>query len=433
MLDLEMIRGQAEYVREGLRRRGMDPGIVDVVLDLDRRRRALIRELQPLKERRNELSRRLASRGGRAEAEELKAEAEALKRLIQEKAQELRACEAELHKTLLEIPNVPHPTVPVGEDSDDNVVVRTWGEPPEFDFEPKPHWELGKRLGILDIERGTKLAQSRFYVLQGEGVRLELALIRFMLDLHVREHGYTPVLPPFLVNERTMTGSGNLPKFERELFRCRDDDLYLIPTAEVPLVNLYMDEILPEEDLPLYLTAWTPCFRREAGAPGRDTKGLIRVHQFNKVELVKLCTPEQSYAELERMVRDAEEVLRRLGLPYRVVALCTGDLGFATAKTYDLEVWFPSQGVYREISSCSNCEDFQARRGNVRYRPAEGGRPRFVHGLNGSGVAVGRCWAAILENYQRPDGSVVVPEALRPYLDGQEVLEPVEPVARARV
>jgi seryl-tRNA synthetase len=317
---------------------------------------------------------------------------------------------------LLLIPNIPHETVPVGTDEEDNVVLRVEGEPPQFSFEPQPHWDIGENLDILDFTRGVKIAGSRFTVLKGWAAKLERAIVNFMLDLHTTEHGYTEIFPPFLVNRQTMTGTGQLPKFEEDLFLSERDDLFLIPTAEVPVTNLYSQEILPGEILPIYHTAYTACFRAEAGAAGRDTRGLIRQHQFNKVELVKFATPEDSYLELEKLTDNAEEVLRRLGLPYRVVTLSTGDLGFSAAKTYDLEVWFPAAGGYREISSCSNFEDFQARRANIRYRPEPGARPRFVHTLNGSGLAVGRTLAAVLENYQQEDGSVVVPEALRPYM-----------------
>lgn len=314
------------------------------------------------------------------------------------------------------IPNIPHSSVPVGPDETANVVVREVGTPPAFSFEPRPHWEIGEALDILDFARGAKIAGARFTVLKGAGAQLERALINFMLDLHTREQGYTEVFPPFLVNRTTMTGTGQLPKFEEDLFLCTREDLFLIPTAEVPVTNLYSGEILSGDDLPIYLTAYTACFRAEAGAAGRDTRGLIRQHQFNKVELVKFTKPEDSYDELEKLTDDAEEVLRRLGLAYRVVVLSTGDLGFSAAKTYDIEVWFPSAGCYREISSCSNFEDFQARRAGIRYKPEPGLRPRFVHTLNGSGLAVGRTLAAILENYQQEDGSVVVPKVLRPYM-----------------
>jgi len=320
---------------------------------------------------------------------------------------------------MLRLPNLPHRSVPLGEDERQNVELRRWGEPRTFTFEPRPHWEIGEKLGILDFERGARLAGSRFTVTKGWGARLERALINFMLDLH-RERGYEEVIPPHLVRPEILEGTGQLPKFEEDLYRCERDDLYLIPTAEVPLTNLFRGEILREEDLPVYLTAYTPCYRREAGSHGKDIRGIIRQHQFNKVELVKIVHPDTSYEELEKLTADAEEVLRLLGLPYRTVELCTGDLGFSASKTYDIEVWFPSQRRYREVSSCSNCEDFQARRMNTRFRDSRG-RNRFVHTLNGSGLAVGRTLAALLENYQREDGTVEVPEVLRDYLKAEVI------------
>jgi seryl-tRNA synthetase len=410
MIDINRLRTDPELFRRGLIARGQDPGYVDRLLGLDARRRELLSQIEPLRAQRRALS----ARGGADP--EARLQARHLGERIAALEQELQALEQELQQVALTIPNLPHSTVPDGRDGGGNIVVRTWGEPRRFSFPPRPHWEIGEQLGILDFARGARLARARFPLYRGAGAMLEWALVQFMLDLHVHQHGYTPILPPFLVNRATMTASGNLPKFADQLFHCPEDDLFLVPTAEVDLVNLYMDEILAEDQLPLRLTAYTPCFRREAGASGRDTRGLIRVHQFNKVELVKLTTPETSYDELEGMVKDAAHVLELLGLPYQVVLLCSGDMGFAAAKTYDLEVWLPGQGEYREISSCSNCEDFQARRGNVRYRPAGGGKPRFVHGLNGSGVAVGRTVVALLENYQEEDGSVIVPEVLRPYL-----------------
>ncbi len=323
------------------------------------------------------------------------------------------------------VPNLPHESVPVGTSAAENAVVRTWGEPRTFDFEPKPHWDLGPALGVLDFERATKISGSRFAILMGAGAALERALINFMLSLHAGEHGYTEVQPPFMVSSSTLYGTGQLPKFEQDLFKIAGEwDLYLIPTAEVPVTNLYRGEILDGRQLPLKYTSYTPCFRSEAGSYGADVRGLIRQHQFDKVELVKFATPETSYDELEGLTRDAERVLQLLGLPYRTVLLCTGDMGFSAAKTYDIEVWLPSQKTYREISSCSNCEAFQARRANIRFRPQGIGKTEFVHTLNGSGLAVGRTWIAIVENYQQADGSVVVPEALRPFLNGREVIEP---------
>jgi seryl-tRNA synthetase len=332
--------------------------------------------------------------------------------------------EKALNGLLLQLPNIPHDSVPIGPDESANVEIRKWGEPRDFDFEPRPHWEIGEMIGALDFERGAKLSGSRFTVLKGAGARMERALLNFMLDLHTTEHGFTEVMPPLLVNTETMTGTGQLPKFADDLYRC-SDDLWLIPTSEVPLTNLYAGEIVKEEDLPRYLTAYTPCFRREAGAHGRDVRGILRQHQFDKVEMVKICTPETSYEELEHLTACAGKVLERLGLPYRVVCLSSGDMGFGAAKTYDLEVWLPSQDKYREISSCSNCADFQARRMNTRYRPAGGGKTRFVHTLNGSGIAIGRCLLAIMENYQNEDGSVRVPDALVPYMGGVTLLETI--------
>jgi len=319
---------------------------------------------------------------------------------------------------MLVIPNLPHESVPKGSDARDNPEVRRWGDPPKFDFKPKNHWEIGEELGILDFARAAKIAGARFVLYQGQGAHLERALINFMLDLHTEQRGYKETIPPFLVNRDSVIGTAQLPKFEADLFRIPDPELFLVPTGEVPLTNIHRGEILSGEDLPLYYVAYTPCFRREAGSYGQDVRGLIRLHQFNKVELVKLTEPKNSYQELEKMVQDAEEVLRQLQIPYRIVELCAGDLGFAAAKTYDLEVWLPGQGTYREISSCSNCEDFQARRAGIRYRSDKKGRPAFVHTLNGSGLAVGRTLVAVLENYQQKDGSVTVPEVLRPYMRG---------------
>lgn len=416
LLDLKFIRSQQEVVREALAKRGNDFDL-DQVLVWDEKRRSIIAESEKLKNRRNTLSQEVGRlKAAKQDATELMDEVREISQRIKDADQELAELEQKLHQALLLIPNIPHESVPVGTDEEDNVVLRIEGEPSKFGFEPRPHWEIGEELDILDFTRGVKLAGARFTVLKGWGAKLERALINFMLDLHTMEHGYTEVFPPFLVNRQTMTGTGQLPKFEDDLFLCERDDLFLIPTAEVPVTNLYSSEILPGEMLPIYHTAYTACFRAEAGAAGRDTRGLIRQHQFNKVELVKFTTPDDSYLELEKLTDDAEEVLRRLGLPYRVVSLSTGDLGFSAAKTYDLEVWFPAAGSYREISSCSNFEDFQARRANIRYRPEQGARPRFVHTLNGSGLAVGRTLAAVLENYQQEDGSVIVPEVLRPYL-----------------
>ncbi|CEO89305.1 serine--tRNA ligase [Syntrophaceticus schinkii] len=416
MLDLKFIRSHQEIVKEALAKRSNDFEL-EQVLVWDERRRSIISESEKLKNSRNTLSQEVGRlKAAKQDATELMDEVRGISRQIKEMDQELADLDERLNQELLLIPNIPHETVPVGTDEEDNVVLRVEGEPPQFSFEPQPHWDIGENLDILDFTRGVKIAGSRFTVLKGWAAKLERAIVNFMLDLHTTEHGYTEIFPPFLVNRQTMTGTGQLPKFEEDLFLSERDDLFLIPTAEVPVTNLYSQEILPGEILPIYHTAYTACFRAEAGAAGRDTRGLIRQHQFNKVELVKFATPEDSYLELEKLTDNAEEVLRRLGLPYRVVTLSTGDLGFSAAKTYDLEVWFPAAGGYREISSCSNFEDFQARRANIRYRPEPGARPRFVHTLNGSGLAVGRTLAAVLENYQQEDGSVVVPEALRPYM-----------------
>jgi len=424
MIDINLIREKPGYVKERLATRDKElVSLVDKVLELDKGRREIIKKLEALRSERNKLSKEIGKlkREGK-DTTEIQNRVKALKAEIDKLEEDLKKVEEELKETLLWIPNLPHPSVPVGEDEKDNVEVRRWGEPRKFDFEPKPHWEIGEKLGIFDFKRGAKLSGSRFTVITGWGARLERALINFMLDLHTKK-GYKEVCPPHLVKPEILIGTGQLPKFEEDLYKCERDKLYLIPTAEVPLTNLYREEILKEEDLPIYLTAYTPCYRREAGAYGKDIRGIIRQHQFDKVELVKIVHPDNSYEELEKLVKDAEEVLQLLGLPYRVVELCTGDLGFSAAKTYDIEVWFPSQNRYREISSCSNCEDFQARRMNTRFKDSKTGKNRFVHTLNGSGLAVGRTLAAILENYQQEDGSVVVPEVLRDYV-GTNVIRP---------
>jgi len=426
MLDLKLIREKPEWVKERLRTRGEDYPI-DEVLAFDERRRALLQEVEALRHERNEKSEeigRLKKAGKDELAKALSEEVKALSAKLKALEEELKEVEKNLYETLSRIPNLPHESVPYGESDKDNVVIKKFGEPPQFPFEPKPHWELGEKLGIFDFERAAKLTGSRFTVYYREGALLERALINFMLDLHIKKHGYVEVLPPFIVNSASMFGTGQLPKFREELFKLEDWDYYLIPTAEVPVTNLHRDEILPEEVLPLYYTAYTPCFRAEAGAYGKDIKGIVRQHQFNKVELVKFVVPETSYEELESLLLDAEEVLQLLELPYRVVVLCTGDLGFAAAKTYDIEVWCPGQNRYVEISSCSNFEDYQARRANIRYRPKGGGKPRFVHTLNGSGLAIGRTLMAILENYQQEDGSVLIPKALHPYTGGLKKIEP---------
>ncbi len=423
MLDIELLRKDPEWVRERLSTRDKAYAeLVDKALELDRERRAILKEIERLRAERNAKSKEIGKlkKEGK-DTSELEAEVKNLRESIEKYEVELSEVETKLREVMLSIPNLPHESVPVGEDESQNVEVRRWGKPREFNFQPKPHWEIGERLGIIDFERASKLSGSRFSVLLGWGAKLERALINFMLDLHSKK-GYKEVLPPHLVRPEILIGTGQLPKFEEELYRCERDDLYLIPTAEVPLTNLFRDEILSEDQLPIYMVSYTPCYRREAGSYGKDVRGLIRQHMFDLLDLVKIVKPEHSYEELERLTADAEAVLQALGLPYRVVLLCTGDMGFASAKTYDIEVWFPSQGRYREISSCSNCEDFQARRMNTKYRDSQG-KLHFVHTLNGSGLAVGRTLSAILENYQQEDGSVIVPPALRDYL-GVDVINP---------
>ncbi len=422
MLDIRLFRENPEELSKTLATRyGEFP--VDDVVGLDARRREVLTLTDELRSERNQGSRQIAElRKSGGDTAGLTERMRLIGEEIRKNEEMISDMENRIQALLLEIPNIPHESVPVGEDEDSNRVVRTWGEPREFDFEPLPHWELGEALGILDFERGVRLAESRFTVLKGLGARLERALVNFMLDIHTKEHAYQEVQPPFMVNSETMKGTGQLPKFAEDLYSCSSDDLWMIPTAEVPLTNLHRGEILPEDDLPLRYTAYTPCFRREAGSHGRDVRGMLRQHQFDKVELVKICSPESSYAELESLTASAEVILKRLGLPFRTVLLSTGDMGFAASKTYDLEVWLPTQGKYREISSCSNCEDFQARRMNTRFRPRDGGRVRYVHTLNGSGIAVGRCLIAILENCQNRDGSVSMPESLVPYMDGTEVI-----------
>ncbi|MFZ8863844.1 MAG: serine--tRNA ligase [Thermocrinis sp.] len=416
MLDIELLRKNPEFVKERLRLRKEDyPRLVDEALRLDEERRSILRELEALRAERNALSKEIGKRKSKGEqTTELEGKVKEIKEKIEGLEDKLSKVEEQLKRVMLSIPNIPHQSVPVGKDETENVEVRRWGVPRDFDFEPKAHYEIGEALGILDFERGASLSGSRFTVMWGWGAKLERALINFMLDFHT-SRGYKEVWVPHLVKPEILEGTGQLPKFEEDLYFCERDGMYLIPTAEVPLTNLFRDTILEEKDLPIYLTAYTPCYRREAGAYGKDIRGIIRQHQFDKVELVKIVHPDTSDQELEKLTADAEEILRLLGLPYRVVALCTGDLGFASAKTYDIEVWFPSQNKYREISSCSNCTDFQARRMNTRFKDSQG-RKRFVHTLNGSGLAVGRTLAAILENYQQKDGSVVVPEVLRDYL-----------------
>jgi len=420
MLDIKLLREDLPRVKERMATRGTVVDWDEFVL-LDRERREALSNLERLKEKKNRLSGEIGKvKKSGGDAASLMREVEEISEAIKNGEGPLAEIEARFEKFMLMVPNLPHPTVSLGKSSKDNKEVRRWGEPPKFDFSAKNHWDVGEELGILDFTRAAKLAGARFALYKGAGARLERALINFMLDLHTQERAYQEVLPPFLVNRDVMTGTGQLPKFEEDAFRIADPELFLIPTAEVPLTNIHRGETLECDDLPIRYVAYTPCFRREAGSYGQDVRGLIRQHQFNKVELVKLTEPESSYEELERMVQDAEEVLKRLKLPYRVVELCTGDMGFSAAKTYDLEVWLAGQGNYREISSCSNCEDFQARRAQIRYRKEKRGKPIFVHTLNGSGLAVGRTLVAILENYQQKDGTVVIPEVLCPYMGGLE-------------
>ena len=420
MLSIELIRNQPEVVAQALVRKGEDPPI-EKLLDLDSRRRKLIQTGDELRARRNETSRQISSMKERPP--ELIAEMRQVGDDIKASEQEVDQMDSEIRDLLLELPNLPLDDVPDGLGEEDNVVVHTVGEIPTFDFEPLPHWDLGERLGIIDFQRGVKLAGSRFFLLKGQGARLERALINWMLDLHTTEHGYTEVLLPAVVKREIMEGSGNLPKFGDNLYRDVEDDLWLVPTAEVPLTSIHKGEVLKAEELPLNYTAYTPCFRREKAAAGRDTRGIKRVHQFDKVEMYKLVEPDSSENELQRMLGDAEDVCRRLRLPYRVLRLCAGELGFASAKSYDLEMWAPGCGEWLEVSSCSNCTDFQARRTGLRYRPEEGSRPAFVHTLNGSGLALPRVVISIMENCQQADGSIVIPEALRPYT-GFDVITP---------
>ncbi len=426
MLDPAFVRDHADLVRAALTNRGADAEALLLALTpLDEKRRSLILQVETLKREQNAAAEEVAKRKKAGEDVSGIVDANRARgQQVKELDTALQSLEEERRRLLLTIPNVPHATVPVGRSAADNTEVRRVGEPREFDFEPKAHWDLGPALGILDFERGTKIAGARFTVLMRDGAKLARALINFMLDLHTRQHGYTEVEPPFLANSASLTGTGNLPKFEQDLFKIAGEwDLYLVPTAEVPLTNLYRGEILDGRSLPLRFTAYTPCFRSEAGSYGADVRGLIRQHQFDKVELMIFAAPDQSYDELERLTSNAERVLQLLELPYRTMLLATGDMGFASAKTYDIEVWLPSQKVYREISSCSNTEAFQARRANIKYRPGGSGKADFLHTLNGSGLAVGRTLIAILENYQQQDGTVVVPTALRPFMGGQELIE----------
>ena len=418
MLDIKYLRQNIEFVTQKMRERGQTMNL-ERFIALDARRRDIIQEVEGLRGERNAASKLIGEKKKKGEdAAELISRTGKISDRIKELDETLNRTDEELQAILMTLPNIPHASVCPGKSAEDNPVVRVWGEKRAYPFVPKPHWEIGEALKILDFARGAKITGARFTLYRGLGARLERAIINFMLDLHTGEHGYTEMLPPFMVNRESITVTGQLPKFEEDLFRIDKTDYFLIPTAEVPVTNIHRDEILAEQELPLCYAAYTPCFRAEAGSYGKDTRGLIRQHQFNKVELVKFSQPERSYDELEKLTRDAEEVLQRLEIPYRVVSLCTGDLGFSAAKTYDIEAWLPGQEAYREISSCSNFEDFQARRAAIRFRRAQGGKVEFVHTLNGSGLAVGRTLVAVLENYQQQDGSVAIPAALQPYMGG---------------
>ncbi len=423
MLDAKMVRANPELVETALRNRNQI-GILENFLGLDSQRRTLLVEAEEIKKFRNQASQEVGQKMKQGQnPEELVERVRQAGQKIKELDQKLNEVEDAIESIMLNIPNIPDESVPIGTDEQSNVTIRMWGNPRNFDFEPQAHWDIGPKLGILDFERAAKLSGARFTVYKGLGARLERAIINFYLDTHIYQHNYQEIFPPFMVNKECMVGTGQLPKFAEDMFKVEGREMYLVPTAEVPLTNLYREEILEEKDLPIYMTAYTACFRAEAGSHGRDTRGVIRQHQFNKVELVKITKPESSYEELEEMTRNAETVLQLLGIPYRVVLLSTGDMGFSSAKTYDLEVWMPSYNDYKEISSCSNCLDFQARRANIRYRPASKEKIRYVHTLNGSGVAVGRTVAAILENYQQQDGSVEIPEVLRPYMGGLGIID----------
>lgn len=425
MLDLKFIRENPDLVRNSLTKRKLNPELVDEFLEYDNRRRDILYEVEQLRHKRNVASEKIGQlkRAGE-DVQPMISEMKDVSDRIKTFENELDDVEKKVNSIRLEIPNIPHADVPVGDDEEENELIRKWGEPREFSFDFKPHWELGEDLDILDFERGTKVTGSRFTFLKGAGARLERALISFMLDYHRENHNYEEIFPPFIANSDSMTGTGQLPKFAADMFKLEDEDYYLIPTAEVPITNLYREEILDIDDLPIYHSAYSACFRAEAGAHGRDTRGIIRQHQFNKVEMVKFVTPETSYDELEKITSDAEDILQALELPYRVVRLCSGDLGFSAAMTYDLEVWLPAYDTYREISSCSNFEDYQARRAGLRFRPDPDSQTRYLHTLNGSGLAIGRTVAAILENYQNEDGTVSIPEVLKPYLGGLSKIEP---------
>ncbi|HVO64878.1 MAG TPA: serine--tRNA ligase [Syntrophales bacterium] len=418
MLDIKFLRQNIDFVRKKMLERGQEVNL-NAFIALDEKRRSVLQEVETLRNERNTASKEIGEKKKRKEdASEIIARMSDVSNRIKELDESLKKIEEDLGNILMVIPNVPHESVEYGTSSEDNPVIRVWGEKPRFDFTPKPHWEIGEDLSILDFTRGAKIAGARFTLYRGAGAVLERAIINFMLDLHTSEHGYTEVLTPFMVNSESMTGTGQLPKFAEDLFKIDGMDYYLIPTAEVPVTNIHRDEILNEKDLPTYYVAYSPCFRAEAGSYGKDTRGLIRQHQFNKVELVKFTAPENSYDELEKLTINAEEILKRLNIHFRTVSLCTADLGFSSAKTYDIEVWLPGQDTYREISSCSNFEDFQARRASIRFRRESSGKVEFVHTLNGSGLAVGRTVVAVLENLQQADGSVIIPDVLRPYMKG---------------
>ncbi len=423
MLDIKKVRANFEEVKEKLSKRGEDLTEFDKFGELDDKRRELIAKVEVLKAERNDVSQKVAEmKRNKENADDVIARMREVGEDIKKLDEALHQVEEELDYIMMRVPNIPHESVPLGDSEDDNVEVRTWGDKRQFEFEPKPHWEIGSDLNLLDFERAAKVTGSRFVFYRGMGARLERALINFMMDLHADEHDYEEMLPPYMVNRTSLTGTGQLPKFEEDAFLVEEEDYFLIPTSEVPVTNFYRDEILDGTQLPVAFAAYSTNFRSEAGSAGRDTRGLIRQHQFNKVELVRFVKPEDSYAELENLTGHAEKVLQLLKLPYRALKMCTADLGFTAAKKYDLEVWIPTQGVYREISSCSNFEDFQARRANIRFRREAGAKPEYVHTLNGSGLAVGRTVAAILENYQQEDGSVIIPEVLRPYMGGKEVI-----------
>lgn len=424
MLDIKFVRAHFDEVKQKLAKRGEDLTDFEQFSELDAKRRELIAKVEVLKAERNEVSQKVAEmKRNKENADDVIVRMRQVGEEIKKLDEELGKVEESLQYIMLRIPNIPHDSVPIGDSEDDNVEIRTWGELPQFDFEPKPHWEVGTQLQLLDFERAAKVTGSRFVFYRGLGARLERALINFMLNLHIEEHGYEEVLPPYLVNRTSLTGTGQLPKFEEDAFLVEEEDYFLIPTSEVPVTNFYREEILDGDTLPVAFAAYSTNFRSEAGSAGRDTRGLIRQHQFNKVELVRFVKPEDSYDELEKLTGHAEKVLQLLGLPYRVLMMCTADLGFTAAKKYDIEVWIPTQNMYREISSCSNFEDFQARRAQIRFRREPGAKPEYVHTLNGSGLAIGRTVAALLENYQQADGSVIIPEVLRPYMGGKEKIE----------